>query len=212
MKKAILLFPGQGSQSVGMGLDLAQNFPVAKAVFETADQVLGLAISEICFNGPDRELVLTHNAQPAVTAVSLAMLAVLKEAGITPLAVAGHSLGEYSADQAAGVFDVDTAIRLTRRRGELMQECADECGGTMLAVIGLEMDKVETICQEVAADTGGVINVANFNSPLQVVITGEKAPIAIAAQQAEAAGAKRTVELKVSGPWHSALLEKARLG
>jgi [acyl-carrier-protein] S-malonyltransferase len=142
--------------------------------------------------------------------MNLAVLAVLQEKGITPIAVAGHSLGEYAANVAAGVLEPAQAVALTRERGRLMQACADQRPGSMVAVIGLDMADVDRICQEVAAESGGSVSVANFNSPQQVVITGESEPVAAATAKLTEAGAKRTVELPVSGPWHSTLMQEAQ--
>jgi [acyl-carrier-protein] S-malonyltransferase len=209
MTKAIVLFPGQGSQSVGMGKALAEAVPAAKAVFEAADEAAGAPISALCFEGPEDELTLSHNAQPAVTAVNLAVWAALRERGVEPVAVAGHSLGEYAADAAAGVFDAADAVRLTRRRGELMQICADTHPGGMSAIIGLAMEDVARVCDEAHREAGVVVSVANYNSPTQVVITGEGAALTLAEEKAAAAGASRTVRLNVSGPWHSELMAEA---
>lgn len=210
MTEAIFLFPGQGGQRVGMGRDLVTAHPAAKAVFDAADAALDAPITPVIFEGPEEALTRTPNAQPAVTAVNLAILAVLREKGVSPIAAAGHSLGELSADCAAGVFDFETALRLTRRRGELMQACADASPGSMVAVIGLPMETVEALCRTEAEQSGGAVQVANFNSPEQVVITGAAAPVARVAEAAEGAGAKRTVALKVSGPWHSPLMAEAQ--
>lgn len=210
MAECIFLFPGQGSQSVGMGKELCEAFPAAKQVFDEADEALGMSVSGLCFDGPEDELAITRNTQPAVTTVDLAVHAVLRENGVFPVAVAGHSLGEYAACVAAGVFPVAEAVRLTQIRGRLMQECADEHPGAMVAVIGLDADAVEATCAAVADQSGGVVSVANFNSPTQVVITGEAAPVAEAANRLTEAGAKRCVELPVSGAWHCDLLVPAQ--
>lgn len=210
MKKVVLLFPGQGSQSVGMGKSLFDQSAAAKQVFQAADAAIGIKITDLCFLGPEDQIMLTHNSQPAVTTVNLAVLAALKEKGIQPAATAGHSLGEYSALCAAGVFDVVTAVRLTRKRGELMQACADKNPGSMAAVIGLDMDIVAAICEETSQATGESVSIANYNSPQQVVITGKTAAVAAASAKIKEKGAKRVIELKVSGPWHSALLQDAQ--
>jgi [acyl-carrier-protein] S-malonyltransferase len=210
MAEYVFIFPGQGSQFSGMGKDLCEEIPAAKEVFNKANDALDINISEICFNGSDQDLTITNNAQPAVTAVNLAVLAALKDKGIKPVAVAGHSLGEYAANCASGVFDITTAIKLTRKRGELMQACADKRPGSMAAIIGLDMEEVRKTCEEIASSSGKMISVANFNSPAQVVITGESEPVKEACAAFDEKGAKRVVELKVSGPWHSKLMQNAQ--
>lgn len=201
-----LLFPGQNSQRVGMGAALCEEYPtVRERYFERADAVLGLPLSAICFEGPEEELVKTENQQPAIFLVSCAIAAVLRERGVEPEAVAGHSLGEYAALVAAGALDLETGLRLTRRRGELMAAVAARSGGIMAAVLGLAPEEVEAACREAAAE-GGVVEVANYNSPTQTVISGEEAPVRRAMATATARGAARVIELQVSAPFHCALM------
>src|ERR1051325_8814361 len=206
------VFPGQGSQSPGMGKDLAENFPVARQVFEEADDALGFAISRLCFEGPAEDLQLTENTQPAILTVSVAAFRVLSEAGITaPAFVAGHSLGEYSALVAAGALSLSDAVRTVRARGHYMQEAVPVGTGAMAAVIGGELSEVERICAEASASfiNGQVCSVANFNSPGQAVIAGNTEAVDRAIELLNGV-AKRVIKLKVSAPFHCALMKPAQ--
>ena len=208
MSKTAFLFPGQGSQSVGMGKELADNFSVARQVFEEADQALGFSISNLCFEGPEEELRKTVNTQPAILTVSVATLRVLQQAGISFDITAGHSLGEYSALVAAGVLDFADAVRLVNKRGQYMQEAVPLGEGAMAAVMGMEREKVVEICAEVEKEAGAV-QAVNFNCPGQIVIAGKTAAVEKAAAALKAAGAKRAIMLPVSAPFHSTLLQPA---
>lgn len=200
------VFPGQGSQEVGMGKALADAFPEARAVFEAADDALGEKLSTLCFEGPEDALKLTANTQPAILTVSVAAHAVLaKRFSQTPAFVAGHSLGEYSALVAAGAMSLGDAVRSVRARGTFMQEAVPEGVGAMAAVLGLPAEKVAAVCAEVAG--GEVVAPANFNEPAQTVISGHAAAVDRAADALEAAGAKRVVMLPVSAPFHCALMQ-----
>lgn len=208
MKKIAFIFPGQGSQAVGMGKDLYEQYESAKKVYETADNALGYKISDICFNGPDDVLKQTKNTQPAILTTSLACLEVLKsELDITPAAAAGHSLGEYGALYTAGVLTMDEAIKITGKRAELMNEAAENTCGSMAAVLGLSEDAINEGLAELQKE--GKISVANYNCPGQTVITGEKELIQKSVELLKSKGAKRVIELAVSGAFHSELMKNA---
>ncbi|HKG78231.1 MAG TPA: ACP S-malonyltransferase [Pyrinomonadaceae bacterium] len=203
-----MLFPGQGSQSPGMGKELAENFPAARQVFEEADDALGFSMSRLCFEGPAEDLQLTENTQPAILTVSVAAFRAMKEAGISaPVFVAGHSLGEYSALVAAGALTLTDAVRTVRARGRYMQEAVPVGTGAMAAVIGGELSEIERICEEARA--GGVCSVANHNAPNQVVIAGNTEAVDRAIELLTGV-AKRVIKLKVSAPFHCALMTPAQ--
>ncbi|NLP17482.1 MAG: ACP S-malonyltransferase [Firmicutes bacterium] len=205
MAKIALLFPGQGAQYIGMGQELAEQYSEAKAIFREADDALGFPLGRLCFEGPEEELMLTINTQPAVVAVSLACLAAFRgRAQVPTTAVAGLSLGEYSALVAAGSISCGTAVALVRKRGEFMQEVIPPGKGAMIAVIGLARREVVEVCR--LAGTHGVVEPANYNCPGQIVLTGETAAVEKAAELARFAGARRVVRLPVSAPFHSRLL------
>ncbi len=205
----VLLFPGQGSQFVGMARDLCESFPSAKAICDRADEVLGFSLSKIMFEGPEETLRQTHNAQPAILVHSMAAWSVLEPAWKTEqFLAAGHSLGEYSAHVAAGVLAFDDAVKLVRRRGELMLEAGRQNPGTMAAVLNASFDQVRAACLEV----DGLVVPANWNSPAQVVISGEHSAVRAATETLKKAGVRKVIELKVSGAFHSPLMEPAATG
>jgi [acyl-carrier-protein] S-malonyltransferase len=208
MAKVALVFPGQGSQFAGMGRTLAEAYPVARAVFEEADEALGFPLSKLCFEGPEEELKLTSNTQPALLTCSVAAFRVLEGLGIVPDYVAGHSLGEYSALVAAESLRFADAVRLVRKRGQYMQEAVPPGVGAMAALLKLPDGKLAAILAEAAQ--GEVVSAANINSPDQVVIAGHAGAVQRAAELAKAAGAKRAVILPVSAPFHCALMKPAQ--
>jgi [acyl-carrier-protein] S-malonyltransferase len=202
------IFPGQGSQQVGMGKDMADNFKVARETFEEADEALGFSISSLCFDGPEEELKLTQNTQPAILTMSVACLRVLsEETGIQPALLAGHSLGEYSSLTAAGAIGFADAVRTVRLRGTFMQESVPPGEGAMAAILGLEADAVEDICKKAAQ--GEVVSPANFNSPWQIVISGHAGAVSRAVEYAMEQDAKKAVMLAVSAPFHCSLMKPA---
>jgi [acyl-carrier-protein] S-malonyltransferase len=201
------MFPGQGAHKVGMGRALAEAYPICRETFEEADAALGEPLSRIIFDGPEDQLTLTENTQPAILAVSTAAARFLASRGLSPSFVAGHSLGEYSANVAAGTFAFADALRLVRRRGRYMQEAVPVGEGAMAAILGLDADQVAQACAEAAG--GDVVSPANMNGAGQVVIAGGRDAVARAGERAKAMGAKRVIPLPVSAPFHCALMKPA---
>jgi [acyl-carrier-protein] S-malonyltransferase len=210
MSKTAFLFPGQGSQSVGMGRDLAQAFPVARETFEEANDALSLDLAGLCFNGPEDQLGLTEFTQPAIFTVSVAALRVLHLAGRKADYFAGHSLGEYSANVAAGSIQFADAVRTVRRRGQLMQQAVPVGHGAMAAILGMPAAAVISVCQQAAGEVGAPVEPANLNAPEQIVISGAKAAVERAVGLAVELGAKRAVMLQVSAPFHCSLMQPAQ--
>ena len=209
----VLLFPGQGSQKPGMGKDLAGRFLAARAAFDTADAALGVPLTKLCFDGPEADLTATQNAQPALLVHGAAAWAVVRDR-LAPhvRAAAGHSLGEFTAYHAAGTFGLAQALRVVRRRGELMAESGARTPGAMAAILGLDEAGVERACAEASAATGGIAVPANYNTPEQLVISGDVAAVEKAMELAKTAGAKRALRLNVSGAFHSPLMASAAAG
>jgi [acyl-carrier-protein] S-malonyltransferase len=204
------IFPGQGSQAPGMGRELAERYAAARGVFEEADEALGFALSRLCFEGPAEELQLTENTQPAILATSVAALRAAESEGLPrPVYVAGHSLGEYSALVAAGALSLGDAVRVVRKRGRYMQEAVPVGAGAMAAVLGADLETVEAACAE-AARGGEICSPANINSPGQIVIAGSAAAVERAIPLLKERGAKRAIPLKVSAPFHCALMLPAQ--
>lgn len=212
MGKIAALFPGQGSQAVGMGQDLAEKWPEAAAVFTAVDRSLDFGLSSLCWDGPEDQLRLTENTQPALLSHSAAAWAVLAAGGLKVEAVAGHSLGEYSAIVAAGGLGVAAAAKTVRQRGRLMQQAVPVGQGAMAAILGLDDQIVVDICAEISAADDGVVVAANFNSPGQIVIAGSASAVELASAICKDRGARRTVPLPVSAPFHSPLMAPAREG
>jgi [acyl-carrier-protein] S-malonyltransferase len=205
-----VVFPGQGAQTVGMGRALADAFPVCRETFAEADAALGEPLSRLCFDGPEDRLLLTENAQPAILAVSVAAWRVVRSRGVRAAFAAGHSLGEYSANVAAGTISFPDALRTVRRRGRYMQEAVPIGAGAMAAILGLDEGDVARACSEAAASMPGqVVSPANLNAPGQVVIAGNVAAVNAAGERAKALGARRVVPLAVSAPFHCALMKPA---
>jgi [acyl-carrier-protein] S-malonyltransferase len=209
-QKVAFLFPGQGSQFVGMGRDFYDNFSVARQTFEEADDALGFPLSQLCFEGPEEQLKLTENTQPAIFTVSIAAQRVLAEKGINPSFVAGHSLGEYSANVAAGTLGFADAVKTVRARGRYMQEAVPAGEGAMAAILSLAAAEVLKVCAQASAETGGVVAAANINSPTQIAISGAAAAVERAMVLAKERGARKAVHLAVSAPFHCPLMQPAQ--
>ena len=208
MKKLAFIFPGQGAQAIGMGKDFYDNYDVAKKLFNDADDALGYSIKEMCFNGSAADLQLTANTQPAILVVSVIVSELLKANGLEPSIAAGHSLGEYSALVSAGVIDFKDAVMLVHKRGQFMQEAVPVGEGAMAAILGLDDQKIIDVCNQIT-QAGNIVEAVNFNCPGQTVIAGKTQAVENAVEQLKAMGAKRSVILPVSAPFHSRLMEAA---
>ena len=200
----VFLFPGQGSQYVGMGKAFYDEYQEIRDLFGRANKVLEMDMEKLCFAGPEDELVLTHNVQPAITLINMACSMLLGLKGVKAAAAAGHSLGEYSALYLAGVVDEEAVLELVRLRGQFMQDAADQQPGAMAAILNLSAEKIEEICKSCE------VEMANFNSPGQIIISGREEGVLQAMEMGTEAGARRSVRLNVSGPWHSRLMEPAQ--
>ena len=207
MSKLAFVFPGQGAQKVGMGKDFFDNYDVAKKMFKEADEALGYSIMKMCFEGPEEDLKLTANTQPAILTISCIANEILKENGVQPEITGGHSLGEYYALVAAGVLKFQDAVALVHKRGAYMQEAVPVGEGGMAAIIGVERDKIVEVCQSVSAESP--VQAVNFNCPGQIVIAGATRGVELAVEELKAAGAKKAVILPVSAPFHSTLMQPA---
>ncbi|MCY8509910.1 ACP S-malonyltransferase [Bacillus mojavensis] len=208
MSKIAFLFPGQGSQFIGMGKELYEQVPAAKRLFDEADETLETKLSSLIFEGDAKELTLTYNAQPALLTTSIAVLEKFKESGITPDFTAGHSLGEYSALVAAGAMSFKDAVYTVRKRGEFMNEAVPAGEGAMAAILGMDADALKQVTDKVTED-GHLVQLANLNCPGQIVISGTAKGVELASEQAKENGAKRAIPLDVSGPFHSELMKPA---
>ena len=207
MSKLAFVFPGQGAQKVGMGKDFFDNYDVAKKMFKEADEALGYSIMKMCFEGPEEDLKLTANTQPAILTISCIANEILKENGVQPEITGGHSVGEYSALVAAGVLKFQDAVALVHKRGAYMQEAVPVGEGGMAAIIGVDREKIVEICQSVSAESP--VQAVNFNCPGQIVIAGATRGVELAVEELKAAGAKKAVILPVSAPFHSTLMKPA---
>ena len=211
MEKIAFVFPGQGSQKVGMGKDLIENYPEAEILFSKANIALnkeGIDITKLCFEGPEEELKNTVNAQPAILTISTILFELLKKHNIRPSIVAGHSLGEYSALVASSAIKFEDAVKLVRKRGEYMQSATPAGTGSMLAIIGLEKDEISKMCEKI--NDIGIVEIANYNSPTQIVVSGEIKPLDKLTKLAKEKGARKVIPLKVSAPFHSSLMKLAK--
>jgi len=209
LRKIAFIFPGQGSQSVGMGRQFFERYDTAKKLFKRADEALGFSIQKLCFEGPAEELQKTFNTQPAILTVSVICGEILKEHGVQPDIAAGHSLGEYSALVTADVLDFEDAVALVNKRGAFMQQAVPLGEGSMAAVLGLEREKIVAVCEKISTEKGALVQAVNFNCPGQVVVAGTMQGVEKACTALVAAGAKRVIKLAVSAPFHSVLMQPA---
>ncbi|MET3847773.1 ACP S-malonyltransferase [Paenibacillus sp. OAE614] len=208
MGKVAFVFPGQGAQSVGMGKDFYDAVPASRRIFESADEVLGFPMTNMIFKGPDSELKKTFNTQPALLTASVAAFEAVREQGVTPDFVAGHSLGEYSALVASGVLSFEDAVGTVRARGEFMEQAVPGGQGAMAAVLGAEREALAELCRSITAE-GHLVELANLNCPGQIVVSGSKEGVALVGERVKEAGGKRAIPLEVSGPFHSSLMKSA---